>query len=69
MTRLEVKDFIEAWRTARGGFTKRQLAVWGVSWPPPRGWKRRLVRRWTGLPHPNYENPSLRRPTGDECRF
>lgn len=35
---------IEAGRTARGGFTKAQLAVWGVPWPPPKGWKRRLER-------------------------
>lgn len=23
--------------------TKAQLAEWGVPWPPPRGWKRRLL--------------------------
>ena len=27
----------EAW-------SKKQLADWGVSWPPPRGWRDRLVR-------------------------
>jgi hypothetical protein len=29
-------------RTARGGWTAKQLAEWGVPWPPPQGWKRRL---------------------------
>lgn len=27
------------------GFTKAQLAGWGVSWPPPKGWKKALERR------------------------
>ena len=34
---------IEAARSPSGGFTKAQLAKWGVPWPPPRGWKERLV--------------------------
>jgi hypothetical protein len=34
---------IEAGRTARGGFTRATLASWGVPWPPPRGWRRRLL--------------------------
>lgn len=28
------------------GFTKAQLAEWGISWPPKAGWKRRLIRQW-----------------------
>jgi hypothetical protein len=23
--------------------TRRQLALWGVLWPPPRGWRKRLI--------------------------
>jgi hypothetical protein len=34
---------IEAARTEGGGWTRAQLAVWGVPWPPPHGWKQRLV--------------------------
>ena len=34
---------IEAARTARGGWTKAQLATWGVPWPPPAGWRKRLI--------------------------
>lgn len=36
------KAEIEAKRTTAGGWTKAQLAEWGVPWPPPRGWKKIL---------------------------
>jgi hypothetical protein len=38
MTREE----IEAARTPKGGWTKSQLAEWGVPWPPPKGWRAKL---------------------------
>ncbi len=34
---------IEAAATAKGGYTRAQLAAWGVSWPPPKGWKIALI--------------------------
>lgn len=34
---------IEAAMTPSGGWTRDQLAAWGVPWPPPKGWKRRLL--------------------------
>jgi hypothetical protein len=34
---------IEAARTERGGWTRQQLAEWGVPWPPPKGWRSALV--------------------------
>jgi hypothetical protein len=37
------KEQIEAGRSPRGGWTKAQLAEWGVPWPPPKGWRRALV--------------------------
>lgn len=39
------EDEILAGASAKGGFTRAQLAAWGVDWPPVRGWKRRLLRR------------------------
>jgi hypothetical protein len=33
---------IEGAKTAAGGWTRRQLAEWGVPWPPPPGWKATL---------------------------
>jgi len=37
------EEEIDAGRTANGGFTREQLAKWNVPWPPPKGWKRRLL--------------------------
>nr|BEK71108.1 hypothetical protein KPHV_83350 [Kitasatospora purpeofusca] len=34
---------IEAARTPAGGWSRGQLAAWGVPWPPPKGWKRQLT--------------------------
>jgi hypothetical protein len=30
---------IMARRTPKGGWTRADIARWGVPWPPPRGWK------------------------------
>jgi hypothetical protein len=38
-------DEIEAAKTPAGGFTKAQLAAWGVSWPPKSGWKYVLIEK------------------------
>ncbi|MET9260285.1 hypothetical protein [Amycolatopsis sp. NPDC004079] len=43
---LPSPDAIEAARTPAGGFTRAQLAAWGVAWPPPKGWKKELTDRW-----------------------
>lgn len=34
---------IEAAQTPAGGWTREQLAAWGVPWPPPKDWRRRLI--------------------------
>jgi hypothetical protein len=34
---------IMAKRTPAGGWTRAQLAEWGVPWPPPKGWKQALM--------------------------
>lgn len=34
---------IEAKKTPNGGWTKAQLAEWGVGWPPPKGWRKKLI--------------------------
>jgi len=33
---------VEGSRSPKGGWTKKQLAEWGVPWPPPKGWKSEL---------------------------
>jgi hypothetical protein len=47
MARKLTEAEIEAGKTAKGGFTRKQLAEWGVPWPPPSGWKKALL---TGRP-------------------
>lgn len=34
---------LEAGKSVRGGYSKAQLAKWGVPWPPPHGWKEALL--------------------------
>ena len=37
---------VDACKTRAGGWSRAQLAEWGISWPPPQGWKDRLRRRY-----------------------
>lgn len=39
------EEEINAAMTPKGGFTRAQLASWGVPWPPPKGWKESLIKR------------------------
>lgn len=39
---VETVPDIEAERTPNGGYTRETLARLGVSWPPPKGWKKKL---------------------------
>jgi len=34
---------LEAGKTAAGGYNRRQLALWGIPWPPPKGWQKQLL--------------------------
>jgi hypothetical protein len=38
------ESFISAHQTKAGGFNLKQLAEWGIAWPPKRGWRKSLVR-------------------------
>lgn len=39
------RETIEAARSENGGWSRDQLAAWGVPWPPPKGWKQKLIER------------------------
>lgn len=39
-------DEIAEASTPAGGWTRATLAQWGVPWPPPSGWRKRLERLW-----------------------
>lgn len=41
---VTVED-IERGRTKKGGWTRKQLADWGVPWPPPKGWRKALINK------------------------
>lgn len=43
--RARAEDRIRAGRTPTGGWSRERLADWGVAWPPPKGWKERLIAR------------------------
>ena len=43
MARLSLAE-VEAGRTLKGGFTRAQLAAWGVAWPPVKGWLSQLTK-------------------------
>ena len=40
------REQIESCKTERGGyrFTREQLALWGIPWPPPPGWRQAIQR-------------------------
>jgi hypothetical protein len=42
-TKVPTEQEIEAARTPAGGWTRAQLAEWGVPWPPRKGWKAALI--------------------------
>lgn len=49
VTGLPTDAEIEAARSPAGGWRRQQLAEWGVSWPPPRGWRKELRARRAAL--------------------
>jgi hypothetical protein len=38
-------DLIESGKSAAGGYSKAQLALLGVTWPPVSGWKQQVIGR------------------------
>jgi 5-methylcytosine-specific restriction endonuclease McrA len=39
---------VERMKSWKHGWSREQLAIWGVPWPPPKGWKERLLW-WSAL--------------------
>jgi hypothetical protein len=42
IARIPSPEEIEQYKTPNGGWTRHDLANWGVPWPPPEGWKEAL---------------------------
>lgn len=45
---MPTRDEIEAAKTPAGGWTRDQLAAWGVPWPPPKGWRKEIETEGDG---------------------
>lgn len=59
---------IDAAMAGNGGFSAKQLAEWGIEWPPQRGWRGDLERRWLAG-HPDMApKPGPRRIISHERR-
>lgn len=44
LVRIEERArYIDSKRTPAGGWTRKQLAAWGVKWPPKKGWRKNLI--------------------------
>lgn len=41
--RPPTEEEIDAAMTTAGGWTRATLAGWGVPWPPPKGWRQKLI--------------------------
>lgn len=41
-------DEVAAAQTPNGGWPKKQLAEWGIPWPPPKNWRAYLKAKWEG---------------------
>jgi hypothetical protein len=52
---------VESAKTDAGGWTRAQLAEWGVPWPPPEGWKKKLLET-AGIPE--HDDSQLTPPPG-----
>jgi len=35
---------IDSIKSQRGGWTKQSLSALGIPWPPPKGWRKNLIR-------------------------
>ena len=43
MSVVITKEYLNKHKTAKGAYTRRQLSVLGVKWPPPKNWKRLIT--------------------------
>jgi len=40
------RQLLASGASRNGGWSKEQLGLLGVTWPPKRGWVRRIVGKW-----------------------
>ena len=65
VTKQFTEKEIEAGMSRKGGFTRAQLKIWGVPWPPPKGWRHAITLRpmpeTPASPLPRWANPKVTR--------
>ena len=49
-----IEEYLDSRKTPNGGYTKDTLREFGVSWPPPKGWKKRIIM--AVKQNPNYNS-------------
>lgn len=37
------KEHIDSLETGNGGFNKKTLDLFGIKWPPKKGWKKKII--------------------------
>lgn len=47
--------------SAKGGWTAKTLASWGIKWPPQKGWRRKLEAEYFSLVRADAEMEQIRR--------
>ncbi len=55
------QEIIDA-MTPAGAWTAKQLAEWGVPWPPPKGWRHNLEMSWRAEQKPKPLKPDYKDP-------
>lgn len=66
MTKTQLTEaIIESCKTASGGWTRKQLSDWGVPWPPPAGWKKKLIAKGSPLGRADFHGVDLERRARD----
>jgi hypothetical protein len=51
---LLTNQIIEEFKTKNNGYTKQQLHILGIQWPPIKGWKKELIKRDTHITKEEY---------------
>jgi hypothetical protein len=51
-------EILAGMATPRGGWSRATLASWGIPWPPPKGWKKRLEQQAALVEREHKRGPS-----------
>lgn len=46
---------IESFKTIDNGYTKQQLHILGIQWPPIKGWKKEILKRKVYITRKEYD--------------